>query len=141
MEQTLSYMDTEAWGLVYEIEQYVKHYVPTGWKESIGTVMFVPYLAPDDLPLVLQGVFPRNTKHPCLHEALASYLNQGKKDYCKECRYFTYEPEESPDGYVGRCSRFPMYVLNGFGCKLFVQTSGIRCGPFKRINGKLYFGE
>lgn len=143
MEQTLSYMDSEAWSLVLEIEHYVNNFIPKRWrwKDPIGTQMTLPRLTPYDLPLVLQGVYPRSPRNLVLIEALESYIEQKKENHCKDCRYFTFQPEEAPDGSVGRCSTIIMYVKSDFGCKLFKQTNGIRCGGCKRINGKLYFGE
>jgi|WetSurMetagenome_2_1015567.scaffolds.fasta_scaffold01476_12 hypothetical protein len=139
VRRNLMNSDEKQWEMIFEIECWIKNYMPPGWKETLGTAMFIPKFSPEDLPMLLQGVHPRLTL-PMMIMALDSYLNQPKENKCKTCSYFTFEPEESPRGDVGRCGEFPMYVTKDFGCKLHQQDLGIRCGGFPRVNGKLYFG-
>ena len=63
--------------LALELEHYIRDYIPTGWKESIETAMFVPCVFEKDIDRILNNCIPWDfQKHPCMIEAIKSWLKK-----------------------------------------------------------------
>lgn len=41
-----------------DLREYVRKYIPDGWKETIETVAFVPYWTKEQYNLIKNGVYP-----------------------------------------------------------------------------------
>lgn len=68
-------METD--NLALELEHYIRNYVPTGWKESIETAMFVPCVFGKDVRRILENNIPiQFQKYPCMVEAIKSWLKK-----------------------------------------------------------------
>jgi hypothetical protein len=63
--------------LALELEHYIRDYTPEGWKESIETAMFVPWVSVVDINRILNNDIPTKFKdHKEFMEAVQSWLKK-----------------------------------------------------------------
>lgn len=62
--------------LALELEHYIRDYVPKGWKESIESVMFVPWVSVVDVNRVLNNDIPSKFYTHPIKEAVHSWLDK-----------------------------------------------------------------
>lgn len=61
-----------------ELEEYIRDYVPYGWKVSIESAMLVPWVSIVDMREILSGVIPNKFERVMLKEAVESWLENEK---------------------------------------------------------------
>jgi hypothetical protein len=62
--------------LALELENYIRDYVPNGWKESIETAMFVPWVSVQDLMSIMNRVIPSKFSKQKFQEAIYAWLKE-----------------------------------------------------------------
>ena len=71
------------YGLKYELENFIKNYKPTFWRETIGTVMFM-YIRDEDVEYMLNGKWNKvtgpNMTIPAIREAVEEFKKMKKEN-------------------------------------------------------------
>jgi hypothetical protein len=73
-------LSTKVWEKAYEIENFIKNFVPSGWVEPVGKVMFTPRILPSDIPALLEGYYPDT---PSWNQPM---VRLAMDEYRKKCR-------------------------------------------------------
>ena len=60
------------------MRSFVYHYIPKIWKESIGTVCFVPWWNKEEFLTFQKGIFPSYIKW-YFKDAIQKYFEEGEK--------------------------------------------------------------
>lgn len=58
----------------YELENFIRNYVPDGWKEPLHKVMFCPMVYEDNYDKFKNGIFPDNM-YEVIKIAIKEYFN------------------------------------------------------------------
>jgi len=71
---------TENWNNIFKVENYIKNFIPKGWKEPIGKVMFIPIILATEIEGILQGNYPTRFNKPPIKWALDSYRKKKEEE-------------------------------------------------------------
>jgi len=73
-------MKKELWALALEIDQFVKYYVPKGWRGPIHEFVFPPMFTEEQVKVILNGGIPIDNvlvkNHWYIHEAINEWKRQ-----------------------------------------------------------------
>jgi hypothetical protein len=65
------------WELALHLEHFIRAYIPAGWRESIETAMFVPFVAEKDIVAIKGGMIPdKFNKYPFVL-AINQWMEEG----------------------------------------------------------------
>lgn len=68
----------ELWEQALQLEHFIRDFVPGNWKESIGMVEFVPFIAEQDIITIQSGIVPEKLNKPPILWAIRAYMLKGK---------------------------------------------------------------
>jgi hypothetical protein len=57
-----------------KLENYIKWFTPSNWKETIQTATFVPFVDPIDYAMMKKGIYPDKFNSPYFIEAIKAYF-------------------------------------------------------------------
>lgn len=58
---------------IIDLENFIYRYVPRGWKEHIGRVIFIPRFTEEEMKTILNGDNLARAKYPVIQEAIVEW--------------------------------------------------------------------